>query len=261
MTTIVAYKNTLLTDTHLFSLETNPNEKKDISHLYEDQEIYPKMVELWGDHGWLDDRGEVKLKYGHKGFATKGTNVNIEGDIIRKIAVADNLIFLPALEMIMLADSGLCDEKKMTGFLNEFSQEVLDVAKRTIREGHMKEFDENLLPLIINSQFILIGDKYNYVIAPDRFDVLGNYVVHQYAKDKVIGCGSGWVALECQNDLTTMIDKNDHGEFIIFHGQPIDEYPDDNVNPEFAIYNELHDYILEASECDPMTNDIIKEVK
>lgn len=261
MTTIVAYKNTLMTDTHLTSVATEET-PRDISHLYEDQTIYSTMVELWEKHGWLDDNRQVKMKYGHKGIAFKSDNFRIKGDVICKIAVAGNLVFLPAIEMITLPEKGIVDENIILNFLNEFSKEIMEVSKRTIQEGVMTSFDENMLPFIINSQFILIGDKENYVISPSYFNELGNYVIHRYqnSKEKVLACGSGMMLLECDS-MEEFITRNTDGAYIVNDGQPIDEYPDDNHNPESAIYCELANYIEEASEVDTMTNAIVKEVR
>lgn len=201
MTTVVVSGNTIAADNKITSLQTFEGEE--LKQQLEQVELASREVP-----NYSMTKDLVIESYTNppetitKIFDVSDKNFSIEGDKVLAVGAAGNGVTIQALELLEkgkdLKDQLTLLNGIMVDALKHFEPKMLELLQVMLPSN----FDSDSLPVSIDewlrasaysvavSAFAVVGEKYNYVIAPTNVEDK-TLSVRKFSKDEMVAIGSG----------------------------------------------------------------------
>ena len=254
MTTVVLSGNTIAADNKITSLQTFEGEELQEQLLQVEQasrEVpnYSMIKDLVIESYTNPSETMTKI------FDVSDKGFSIEGDHVLAVGAAGNGVTIQALELVEkskdLKDQLTMLNGIMVDALKHFEPKMLELLQTMLPSN----FDSDSLPVNIDewlrasaysvavSTFALVGEKYNYVIAPTNVEDK-TLSVRKFSKDEMVAIGSGAITAN-----------------LVYKSESLDllEAAEDMIGTTLyyvdalATESELKEFIRGVSVYDPMT--------
>lgn len=254
MTTVVLSGNTIAADNKITSLQTFEGEELQEQLLQVEQasrEVpnYSMIKDLVIESYTNPPETMTKI------FDVSDKGFSIEGDHVLAVGAAGNGVTIQALELVEkskdLKDQLTMLNGIMVDALKHFEPKMLELLQTMLPSN----FDSDSLPVNIDewlrasaysvavSTFALVGEKYNYVIAPTNVEDK-TLSVRKFSKDEMVAIGSGAITAN-----------------LVYKSESLDllEAAEDMIGTTLyyvdalATESELKEFIRGVSVYDPMT--------